>query len=90
MSSFPTKADIRQPEWHVRFVPIADLTIRPRAPRNDLPVRRIQFQNCRIYPVGTLRPLERGIARGTLQAKQIRDRQILGALAEHGTALSIA
>ena len=35
-------------------------------------------QNCRIYPVGTLRPLERGIARGTLQAKKIRDRQILG------------
>jgi YHS domain-containing protein len=25
MSALPPKADIRQPEWHVRYVPIADL-----------------------------------------------------------------
>ena len=31
MSAIPLKADIRQPEWHVRLVPIADLG--PRADR---------------------------------------------------------
>ena len=25
MSALPPKADIRQPEWHVRYVPIADI-----------------------------------------------------------------
>ena len=25
MSALPPKADIRQPEWHVRYVPEADL-----------------------------------------------------------------
>jgi hypothetical protein len=25
MSSFPPRADIRQPEWHVRYMPIADI-----------------------------------------------------------------
>ena len=30
MSALPPKADIRQPEWHVRYVPIADVSATPK------------------------------------------------------------
>jgi hypothetical protein len=33
MSVLPLKADIRQREWHVRYVPEADIAIEPRRVR---------------------------------------------------------
>ena len=48
------------------------------APRNDLPFApHPMIRTDRIYPIGTLRPVERGIARGTL-GEQITGIDTLG------------
>jgi hypothetical protein len=48
MSSFPTKADIRQPEWHVRYVPIADVRALFQRTGIDKPSIQIGRNHCRV------------------------------------------